>query len=209
MSELLQDRLGIHASLSSTGGKGDRGEKPQQKRRQVANIMEWVQCFAIYTAVVTATAPDRTQDLLGYMALVVEARMEYDGDTWLGYDRRFRQMVAASPGTTWAKIDPTLWNLLFTGQAKGQQCKHCFSLTHPSGDCDWAPTPPKLQPTHPPVTTTTYQRPRNQPPLCYSWNHNQDPNCSFPGCPYRHVCIYCAKDPQAMDKGHKAIHCPQ
>ena len=78
MSELLPDRLGVHASLSSTGEKGDKGEKPQQKRRQVANIMEWVQCFAIYTAVVTAAAPDRTHDLLGYMALEVEARMEYD-----------------------------------------------------------------------------------------------------------------------------------
>jgi len=49
--------------------------------------------------------------MLGYMALIVEACMEYKEDSWLGYDRRFRQMVAATPGTTWAKIEPTRWNM--------------------------------------------------------------------------------------------------
>ena len=41
------------------------------------------------------------------------------------------------------KIDPTLWNMAFTGQAKSRRCKFCFSLTHPSEDYDWAPSPPQ------------------------------------------------------------------
>ena len=84
--------------------------------------------------------PQKIKDLLGYQALIVEARMEYDGETWLAYDRRFRQTVAATPDTMWAKIDPTLWNKAFTGQAKSKRCKYCFSLSHESTDCDWAPT---------------------------------------------------------------------
>ena len=116
--------------------------------------------------------------------------MEYKGDSWLGYDRRFRQTVAGSPGAMWAKIDPTLWNMAFTGQAKARQCKHCFSLSHIAEDCDWAPTPP--------TQLTSLAVPASKPNLhsrssqiCYSWNHNPDPNCVYIGCKYAHTCLYC------------------
>jgi len=35
--------------------------------------------------------------------------MEYEGDAWLGYDRRFRQRAASNPQASWAKSDSTLW----------------------------------------------------------------------------------------------------
>ena len=85
--------------------------------------------------------PDKVHDMLGYQALIVEARMEYEGDRWLGYDRHFRQTAAASLDTPWAKIESTLWNKAFAGQAGAARCKYCFSLTHAVDDCGWAPTP--------------------------------------------------------------------
>ena len=85
--------------------------------------------------------PNKIQDMLGYQTLIVEARMEYEGDGWLGYDRRFRQTAATSPDTPWSKIELTLWNKAFAGQARASRCKYCFSLTHTAEDCDWAPTP--------------------------------------------------------------------
>ena len=48
--------------------------------------------------------------MLGYQALIVEARMEYEGGGWLGYHHCFRQTAAASPDIPGAKIEPTLWN---------------------------------------------------------------------------------------------------
>ena len=60
--------------------------------------------------------------------------MEYDGDGWLGYDRRFWQMAAVSTDVPWSRIDPTLWNKAFVGQAKVAWCKHCFSLMQLSAD---------------------------------------------------------------------------
>ena len=84
----------------------------------MANILEWVQCFSIFTAVHTQKYPEKTEDMLCYLALIVEARMEYESDGWLSYDCRFRQNAAPSPDTTWARIDPTLWNMAFVGQAK-------------------------------------------------------------------------------------------
>ena len=91
MSELLPNRLGVNTGPLLDGEK----EEKRTKRRQVASILEWVQCFSIYTAVRTQKYPEKIQDMLGYLALIVEARMEYDGDGWLGYDRRFRQNAAA------------------------------------------------------------------------------------------------------------------
>ena len=178
------------------------------KRRQVTNITEWVQCYSIYVAVLTSKYPDKIQDLMGYQALIIEACMEYGSEAWLGYDRRFRQMAAASPGTQWAKIDPTLWNMAFTGQAKAHRCKYCFSLTHQAEECDWAPTPSSAHPKQAanPSSPRGAQRPRTLQ-VCYSWNHSPDPNCTYPGCKYQHICLYCAKDPQAPNKDHKALHC--
>ena len=142
MSELLPDRLGINAGPLLDGDK----EEKRTKQRQVATYWNgYNACFSIFTAVCTQTYPEKTQDMLGYLALIIEARMEYEGDRWLGYDRRFRQNAAASPDATWARIDPTLWNMAFVGQAKVYRCKHCFSLTHAAADCNWAPSPSTFQ----------------------------------------------------------------
>ena len=115
MAELLPDHIGIN----TTPSKEDM-QAAKQKRRQVTNIFEWIQCFSIYVAVLTQNHPDHIQDLLGYQALIVEACMEYNSEAWLGYDCRFRQNAVATPGIVWAKINPTLWNKAFTGQARAQ-----------------------------------------------------------------------------------------
>ena len=65
--------------------------------------------------------------------------MEHSGDHWLGYDRRFRMTVAGNPLVNWASIDTTLWNLAFSAKGKSSWCKHCFSLSHSSNDCEWGP----------------------------------------------------------------------
>ena len=175
MAELLPDRLGVNAVPPL---EGDKDEKP--KRRQISNILEWIQCFSIYMAVRAQQSPAKIQDMLGYQTLIVEARMEYEGDGWLGYDRCFRQNAAASSDICWSKIDPTLWNKAFAGQAKASRCKHCFSLTHSAEECDWAPTPSANKA---PVTNKYVSAPRARPAkVCYEWNHNPSPACPFPGC---------------------------
>ena len=96
MAELLPDRLGVNAGPPVQGDKDDK--KP--KHRQVTNILEWIQCYTIYMAVRAEKHPEKIRDMLGYQTLIVEARMEYEGDGWLGYDRRFRQTAAATPDIT-------------------------------------------------------------------------------------------------------------
>ena len=204
MAELLPDRLGV----SATPCKDDK-QSAKQKRRQVTNILEWIQCFGIYVAVLTQKHPDRIQDLLGYQILIVEACMEYNCEAWLGYDRRFRQNAAVSPGTVWAKIDPTLWNKAFTGQARAQRCQYCFCLTHKSEDCDWADTasPSQTSKSLASATSTKPALPPRSTKICYAWNHSPDAVCPFPDCAYQHICLYCANDHQVVRKDHKAIFC--
>ena len=86
----------------------------------------------------------RTSQLV--KTLIAEARMEYSGDEWLGYDRRFGQWAEANPGTVWARIDPMLRNIVFAGQGCTTGCRYCFSLSHQSEDCDWGLWIPKNPP---------------------------------------------------------------
>ena len=115
------------------------------------------------------------------------------------------QTAAASPDTPWAKIEPTLWNKAFAGQARATRCKYCFSLTHTADDCDWAPTPSSHTPKQ--GGFSGGGRPRPPPQVCYEWNHNPSPVCSFPNCKYLHICWYCSWDPLATSKDHKAMFC--
>ena len=207
MSELLPEHLGTHSGPPLYGEKEDRSAQ-KRKHRHVTHILEWLQCYSTYMAALTAKHPERIQDLLGYQALILEARMEYDGDGWLGYDRRFRQRAAANPDTTWARIDPTLWNIAFAGQARATRCRYCFSLTHQAEECEWAPPASKAG--------QTPAAPSSKPPnerriqICYEWNHNPDPICPYPACKYLHICLYCGRDriPESQ-KDHKAMYCPR
>ena len=92
--------------------------------------------------------------------------------------------------------------MAFTGQAKAVRCKFCFSLTHISEECDWAPTArvaTTLVTVAPPPTPTP-QHWKNAGQICYSWNQSSDPHCPYPSCKYQHICLYCAKYPQAQHK---------
>ena len=197
MVELLPDCLGIH------GGSTAKEEKGSKRRRQITSIAEWVQCFGVFMAVVASMSPDRTIDLLGYQSIIVEASREYEGETWLGYDRRFRQMAAAKLGCKWATVDPTLWNMPFTGHAWVQRCKYCFSLSHQATECEWAPS------AKPTGTSPSNSRARSSNPVCKSWNFSNQASCDFRNCNYLHACLLCTKDPTVTDKGHKIINCPK
>ena len=110
MADLLPEQLSTYYS--------DEEPKTRTKKPSVTNVMEWLQCFAVYVAVRWQKQPERIRDLMGYQALIIDTYMEYKGDCWMGYDHRFWQITASQPDRSWASIDPTLWNLAFAGQAK-------------------------------------------------------------------------------------------
>ena len=164
----------------------------------MSGILEWVQTFGIYMAVLCQKQPYRIQDLLGYQILIIEASLEYQGDGWMGYDRQFRQRVAANPALAWANIDTTLWNLTFSGQPGASHYHHCFSLCLNTSQCNWAPV---LRP-HTISHSLLHQSPHKQSPICRAWNSDPHPFCPIPVCSYRHICWNCYSDT------HKGFYFP-
>ena len=200
MAELLPDRLGCTRSLALE----DKGGVPKSKRRAVTNILEWIQCFSVYIAIIALKYPERVPDLLGYQSLIIDASIQYEGDSWVGYDRRFRLSAAANLTKAWASLDPTLWNLAFAGNARVSRCKHCFALTHTSSKCEWASEATQAISTPPqPLIYPTRQYRR----IFRKWN-NIPGRCPVAGCTYEHICLTCAYDSTISNKVHKLIHCP-
>ena len=206
MAELLPNHLGSYRNLTlkDKGGVSltleDKGGVPKSKRRAVTNISEWIQCFSIYIAIIAQKHPERVPDLLGYQYLTIDASIQYEGDSWIEYDRRFRVRAATNSTKIWASLDPTLWNLAFAGNARISRCKHCFGLTHPSAECEWESE--AVQPINSPPQlfmdpASQYRR------ICRKWN-----NAPVPGCTYEHICFTCAYDSTISNKVHKVIHCP-
>ena len=117
MGDLLPSCLGLDDAAKST-----------QKHCLITNIMEWLQSFAVYVTVIARKQPQRVPDLMGYQVLILEASSEYKNDCWMAYDRYFRQDATSQPQCSWSNIDTTLWLLAFSGQARANRCKFCFSL---------------------------------------------------------------------------------
>ena len=189
MGGLLPERLSTSSADEDTKGK---------RMKRSLSILEWLQAYSIYVAVMSSKFPNRIPDLMGYQSLIIEAHLECKNDCWIGYDRRFRQQAASQPDRPWAAVEPTLWNLAFAGQAKSSRCKHCFSLSHQSAECELSPE----------LLPKTYQNTQRRL-ICFRWNETTGPSCPYPNCKFLHICYICARNPAITNVSHKAIHCPQ
>ena len=74
----------------------------------VTDIIDWIQCFAVYMAIISRHKPKRIADLLGYQSLIIGASMDCREGKWVIYDRRFRLKASASRNAQWSVIDVTL-----------------------------------------------------------------------------------------------------
>ena len=201
MSDLLPEHLG-QAAL-------EEDSKSKSRHHPVSTITQWLQCFAVYTAVIARKHPGRVIDLMGYQILIIEAHHEYRNDSWLNYDRRFRLRVAAQPGRSWAAIDSTIWNLAFAGQAKATQCNHCFSFAHCTSRCHLNEgQPEKKQVFLSGCLSDSLTNRFRGCPICFKWNESKFPDCPHHNCRFEHVCYICASNPQAKSVNHKAVFCP-
>jgi len=47
------------------------------------------------------SSPRKDSDVLAYQIIILEASLEFEGNGWLGYNRRFHQNAAADPNVKW------------------------------------------------------------------------------------------------------------
>ena len=69
-----------------------------QPKKLIPDLATWVQCFALYVAVLAPHQPSRVPDLMAYMSCIAKASLKYVWPSWLVYDQNFRQEAASSHG---------------------------------------------------------------------------------------------------------------
>ena len=186
MSELLPERL-----TSAEYNAGDSAVAQRQKPQEVMSILQWVQCFGVYIAIVSRTEPERTADLLGYQQLIINSSQHGQQGHWIMYDHHFRLKASATKCKDWSAIDINIWNMAFPDRTAATAAPRGYRQSG-SG----VPIYPPRQP---------FTKYRN---VCLDWNDNPNPNCPYPDCRYEHRCYRCIFNPKVTDNQHKALFCP-
>lgn len=199
LSDLLPERLAF--------GTVDESAKGKTKKKIIPTILEWVQCFSLYTAIVSRKQPERVPDLLGYQSLIIDAHREFKGDYWMGYDRCFRQRAAATHIDKWADVDLTLWSVTFGNRTAISRCSLCLSTAHDSNSCELRDPQLSSTSTRPPNRPSQREYYSSRRRICFEWNESLSSRCSHPNCAYEHICYLCYRDPAVTDKYHKAMKC--
>ena len=153
-------------------------DEPKRTRFHITNPLEWAIAFSNYMAVVVHFYPERAFALAAYQGIVLSLARDVHGNSWLRYDRTFRQLAAVNPDLPWHRREPDVWLATATGS---------------DGSMLPSARPPAARDL-PPAT-------RSPPgiPICRSWNQGR---CQFPNCRYRHVCLSCRAP------GHTSRACP-
>ena len=66
MAELLTDTLSSSEYLVENDSQSHK-----QKLKEVTDILDWVQCFGVYMAIISFKEPNRIPDLIGYQSLII------------------------------------------------------------------------------------------------------------------------------------------
>ena len=88
------------------------------KKKQISDIADWMQAFAVYTAALVSEHPSATLEMLAYMVTIIKASQQYDGLYWRAYDTNYRLTAAASGNRHWSRLDTDLFTRFFTGWAR-------------------------------------------------------------------------------------------
>lgn len=140
---------------------------PKKPRRQITDIVQWMEAFTIYSSVLISHFPQRWKDLNQYKLLILRTFRQYAGRVWHSYDVAFREQAAATRLTDWSQFDVQLFNFHAAGaNVKGSSP----TIANNSGD-------------EPRGNERSSVR-------CISWNAGK---CFAPSalCKFSHTCLNC------------------
>ena len=79
--------------------------------KQLSSILDLIQAFSIYMAVLSRSQPHHIPSCMAYLHLLIHSHTHFRDFNWASYDRQFRQKASACQDLDWATKDGTLWNL--------------------------------------------------------------------------------------------------
>ena len=95
MAELLRDN--IEAKRRRTDHPCSSSASSHANRREVPDILSWLQCFGVYASVVASHKPEKFRQLMAYQTHMIREARRCGGTGWQGYDTMFRQLAATVP----------------------------------------------------------------------------------------------------------------
>ena len=176
IAELLPDNL-----EASNATDDDQPTTTKRKLPDVTQIMDWIQCFSIYIAVVSCAKSDHVADLIAYLNLIINSQRRFQDFDWTLYDCLFWQKAATTPSLQWGTMEGTLWNLSRLNHSITPSPSARLFLSTPS---------------------------TRKVPICFEWNEDPHEGCPHLNCHYEYVCYCCINIPTITDNRHKDIHCP-
>ena len=178
-------------------------------KKHIPDLATWIQCFAIYSAVLLTKYPERAQSLLMYSASISQLSKKFRWPSWIIYAQHFGHEGADSGKTDWSKIDSSIYTQRFTGMSLSEGwCSICTSMDHVKATCPYR-SPDHLlgQKKLPLKPRPPQKRPRMQSRAeepCRKWNKYNYMDCPHgESCIYPHGCSIC----HATDYG--ALKCSQ
>ena len=132
----------------------------KRRREPAVDILVWVQCYASLVAVLVEKHVQYAPQFMAYLSTIVRSHRNFEGLGWVAYNIAYRCRAAMQKDLNWSIIDPSLYNLLFTGRARATaRCAHCLSQEHSADACP-AANGPFFQ-----FLASAYQsQPSSQPP---------------------------------------------
>jgi len=83
MSDLLPNTL----TLAEYNASEDQTDSRKSKHRRDLSIIEWVQSFTVYLAVISHSKPHCIADLLGYQQRIIQSSCNHQLGCWANYNR--------------------------------------------------------------------------------------------------------------------------
>lgn len=176
LAELLAANPNEHEAESQVlfDGRLVLAAPSKKPRRQITDIVQWLEAFTVYMMIIASRFPNRWTDLTQYKLLILRTFRQYAGKVWLSYDRAFREQAAATKMVDWSKIDVQLFNF----HAAGASIKNSVGFQNSSSD---EPRGNQRSVVH-----------------CTSWNYGK---CLAPyaNCKFAHTCTRCSGDHRSVD----------
>lgn len=177
-------------------------------RREVPDILSWVQCFNVYMAVVISKHPNKVKEMLAYQALIV-SESRRGGRGWRLYDAAFRQQIKSFEAVDFSKINQSLYSTTILAFSGGRQkfCSVCMLTDHTQEECGLHLNQGRAAVLARESGSTSVRRKRERAGPCYAWNEGR---CTFVRCRYEHVCsrcggehrkLQCRENQRRMDRG--------
>ena len=210
MAELLRDNLEALRRGSLQDPMTGDATPAKRLRREIPDLLSWVQCFGTFMAVVASQHPVKLRQLLAYQTIIVREARRCGGKGWLAYDTMFRQQVAGDDKADWSKLNSSLYAVSFLAQSgKGRSCTLCMEADHAEEECALArPTTHDFkqggghavrQPPSGSGNAYGSRFPRGREKMvCMAFNQG---DCAYMHCKYSHSCMKCGS------RAHPVIRC--